>query len=74
MSLIVNFPIGDVLAVERYCAGVDDRRSALDDISNAYSDFGAAISERRGRRCKLFGLNRAYFVNLQILVTLYCLY
>ena len=60
MALIVNFPIADVLALDRYCAGVDDRRSALDDISNAYSDFGAAISERRGRRCKLFCLNGSY--------------
>lgn len=74
MALIFNFPIADALALDRYCAGVDDRRSAIGEISNAYNDFGAAISERRGRRCKLFCLNRSYFVNLQILVTLYCLY
>ena len=67
-----NFPSGDVLALDRYCAGVDDRRSAIDEISGAYNDFAAAISERRGRRCKLVCFNRPQLVNvLNIFIYVY---
>ena len=63
MALTVIFSLGDDIALDRYCAGVEDRRSGADDISNAYNDFAAAISERRGRRCKLCCFKGSYFVH-----------